>query len=168
MYLSNLPGVVGVALAIGAGYWLDNRVPRNVPGLESLAIHLSALLLGLYGLTLDRCEVPGLFASYRENVRGMVDGLGIAFGESPVGVERTRRLCVFVIPVAFAPLLNMLLWQLGLVFTWGLEGSVTRAQVQNALTLPIVVVGVCAGYARATERLRLRPAGGYGGTSFSN
>lgn len=161
MYLSNLPGIAGVALAVAAGYWLDGLVPRDA------RTQLCALLLGLYGLTFDRCEVPGLIAAYRANVRDYVDALGIAFGEAPVGVERTRRLCMFVIPVAFAPLLNLVFSLAVLGFTRWVKGSVSRADVHLMLALPLALIAVWAAYARVTARLRLRPGGGYGGMSFT-
>ena len=166
MYLSHLPGIAGVALAIGVGYGVRAILLRHHPGETDLAFHLALLVLGLYGLTFDRCEVPGLIASYRANVRDFVYALGIAFGEKPVGVERTRRLCVFIIPVAFAPFLGVALSLFALAFDKWADGEVSRAELHRGVVLHLAVLVLWAGYARLTARLRLRPGGGYGGMDF--
>ena len=69
MLISNRPGFVGVVLAVALGFALDSLLPVDVPGFSALPIHLAGDFLGLYALTVDRCEVPGLFASYKANLQ---------------------------------------------------------------------------------------------------
>lgn len=46
MTIFNLPGLIGVVLAVVLGYWLDSVLPVRTPGMEDLAIHAGALFLG--------------------------------------------------------------------------------------------------------------------------
>ena len=71
MLISNRPGFIGVVAAVASGFWMDPDLPPGLVGRDEMHIHLGALVLGLYALTVDRCEVPGLLASYKANVQNL-------------------------------------------------------------------------------------------------
>ena len=169
MLISNRPGVIGVVLAVVLGLWLDGKVPKHVPGLEDLAIHAGALFLGLYALTVDRCEVPGLVASYRANLQNLF----AAAAESGLGtydkpVVPGRRLSFFVVPLVIVPLVSLLLGIVVIGFDVADDGKVAPLDFDRNFTLPAAGAAIWAGYALVTQRIRLRrdPKGGFDHVGF--
>ena len=163
MQISNRLGVVGVVLAVLLGLWLDGKVPKHVPGLEDLAIHIGALFLGLYALTVDRCEVPGLLASYRANLRNLfATAAASGLGTYDKPVVPGRRLAFFVLPLVVAPLILPLIGMIAIGFDVADDGKVSPLDFDRNFTLPMAGVAIWAGYALVTQRLRRRvdPAAG--------
>ena len=157
MFLVNLRGVIGVVLAVVAGFQVDAFVGARAPQLETVGIHAGALLLGLYGLTVDRCEVPGLWASYRANVSNVFAAASEAgLGTYDKPVVPGRRMAVFLFPVAVAPALGFLLSMADAAVRWNGHGAVTRAEWFEFVEMPVATIGLWAAYALATQRLRLR------------
>ena len=87
MYFLNRPGLIGIVLVVVLGHRLYAVLPARTPGLEELVMNAGALFLGLYALTVDRCEVPGLLPSYRANLQNffaaMAEG-GMGTYDKPV------------------------------------------------------------------------------------
>jgi hypothetical protein len=155
MVISNTPGLLGVALAVVFGMWLDSLLPVPPPGLEDLAIHAGALFLGLFALTVDRCEVPGLLASYRANLQNVTAAVEGMFGDK-VAVVPGRRLTFFVIPLVLVPLIPLLVGLGVVAFELGTNGTLTRLDRFRHLDLPLAGIAIWACYALATRSLRLR------------
>lgn len=154
-----------MALATGFGFWLSSVLPPDTPAPDDVAIALSALLLGLYALTVDRCEVPGLLRSYRANLQNL-----FAIAARDLGAKDRepivpgRRLCVFILPVVVTPAIPFLIG-----FGWLVYQGITGAPVApldgfRYVELPLLCLAVWLTYAFLTRDLRRRPArGGDGG-----
>jgi hypothetical protein len=156
MLISNTAGVVGVVLAVLLGYRLDAALPRT-PGMEDLGICASALFLGAYGLTFDRCEVPGLLGSYRANLQNFFAaaseaGLG-TYGKSLVP---GRRMAFFFLPVFLAPLLPLAIGLCGVAYELVGHGTISPLDRFRYFDVPVSCVGVWIAYAWTTRGLRMR------------
>lgn len=157
MFLVNLRGVIGVVLAVVAGFQVDAFVGARAPQFETVGIHAGALLLGLYGLTVDRCEVKGLWASYRANVQNVIAAASEAgLGTYDKAVVPGRRMAVFLLPVAVAPVPGFLLSMADAAVRLNGHAALTRAEWFEFVEMPVATIGLWASYALATQRLRLR------------
>ena len=157
MQISNRPGFIGVVLAVGSGLWLDSVLPAGLAAREELAMDLGALVLGLYALTVDRCEVPGLWASYKANLQNLFalaaeSGLG-TYDKEPVP---GRRLCFFILPVVIAPVLTFALSFADVVRLQVQNGRLTPSEVDRFFSIPGACLIAWWAYALVTERLGLR------------
>jgi hypothetical protein len=63
---------------------------------------------------------------------------------------------VFILPVAFVPLVVVPLFLLDVAIRLNTNGTLTRAERFEFLELPLAVVGIWACYAFATQSLRHR------------
>jgi hypothetical protein len=157
MQISNRLGLIGVVLAVVLGLWLDGKVPKHVPGLEDLAIHVGALFLGLFALTVDRCEVPGLLASYRANLQNFfATAAASGLGTYDKPIVPGRRMAFFVLPLVVAPLILPLIGMIVIGFDVADDGKVSQLDFDRNFTLPMAGVAIWAGYAWATRGLRRR------------
>lgn len=157
MQISNRPGGIGVALAVAFGLWLDSVLPPGLEVREELAMHGGALLLGLYALTVDRCEVPGLWASYKANLQNLFalaaeSGLG-TYDKEPVP---GRRLSFFILPVVITPVLMFLLAFADVVRLQVQNGRLTPTEIDRFFSIPGACLLAWWAYALVTERLGLR------------
>jgi hypothetical protein len=153
-----------VALATGFGFWLSSVLPPDTPAADDVAIALSALLLGLYALTVDRCEVPGLLRSYRANLQNL-----FAIAARDLGAQDHRlivpgrRLSFFMLPVVVTPAIPFLIGFGWLVYQGITGGPVAPLDGFRYVELPLVCVALWLAYAFLTRDLRRRPARGGGG-----
>ena len=157
MVIANRPGSIGVALATVFGFWMESIVPDGNPRLEELPIHLGALFLGVYALTVDRCEVPGLLASYRANLQNLFalaaeSGLGTYDREPVPG----RRLSFFILPVVLAPPIAFVLAFADVALAQARKGMVTAVEIDRFFSVPGACLLAWWAYALVTERLGLR------------
>jgi hypothetical protein len=157
MIITNRPGVIGVVLAVALGFALDAVLRAGPPGFSDLSIHLGGMFLGLYALSVDRCEVPGLLASYRANMQNFVataSASGLGRYDKPI--VPGRRLSWFILPVVITPLIT---FPIGLVDAWLLfsrNGRLLPSELDGHVTIPFLGVVVWAAYAVATEKTGLR------------
>jgi len=157
MFLVNRPGLIGVVLAVILGFQVEGLIDAKRPGLETVALNAGALFLGLYGLTLDRCEVRGFLTSYWANVQNLFAATSEAgWGTYDKAVVPGRRMAVFFLPVAATPLLMPFLGLLDVALRLNRNGALTRAERFEFVELPLAVVGIWICYAFATQSLRLR------------
>jgi hypothetical protein len=157
MYVSNRFGLLGVVLAVILGFQVDAHVRADAPGLGNLGIYAGALFLGLYGLTVDRCEVHGFLASYWANIQNVFAAMAEdGWGTSDREVVPGRRVALFVFPVAFAPVPLLPLSLLDAFIHLKANGTLTRAERFEFLELPVACLGVWACYIYATRSLRRR------------
>src|SRR5688500_13482570 len=157
MFLVNLPGLIGVVLSGIVGYSVGGYVEARAPQLDALGMQAGAPFLGLYGLTVDRCEAPGLFASYRANVQNVFaaeSAAGLRSYGKPV--VPGRRMAVFFLPVAMAPIPWFLLSLADVALRLDDNGALTRAEWFEFVEVPVASLGLWATYALATQWLRLR------------
>ena len=157
MMISNRPGVVGVVLAIALGFGLDAVLPQDVPGFDVLPIHLAGLFLGLYALTVDRCEVPGLFASYRANLQNFfatASEAGLGTYDKPI--VPGRRLSWFILPIVVTPVITFLLGMADVALLLSKPRRILPSELDAHFTVPFLSFAVWAGYAVLTERTGLR------------
>jgi hypothetical protein len=157
MVIANRPGGIGVVLATAFGFWMEDVLPAGLPGRESLSMNLGALFLGVYALTVDRCEVPGLLASYKANVKNL---FALA-AESGLGTYHTkpvpgRRLSFFVLPVVIAPVIVFLLSFADVVRVQVENGRLTPKEIDDFFSVPGACLIAWWAYALVTERLGLR------------
>jgi len=157
MYFLNTPGLIGIVLVVVLGHWLYAVLPPRMPGLEELVINAGALFLGVYALTVDRCEVPGVLRSYRANLQNFF----AAMAESGMGtydkpVVPGRRLSFFFLPLVVAPLITLLFGLGTVAYDLGTAGTVSRLDRFRNLELPLAGAALWACYALATRSLRLR------------
>ncbi len=157
MVFSTPSGVLGVVLAVVLGLGLEAVLPVRAPGLEDLSIHAGALFLGLYALSVDRCEVPGFLASYRANLRNIF----AAAAESGMGtydrpVVPGPRLAFFVLPVVVTPFIPLLIGGAAVAYELATTGTVSRIDRFRHLELPLAGIAIWSAYAWATRSLRLR------------
>ena len=157
MLITNRPGVIGVVLAVAAGFGLDAVLPQDAPGFSALPIHLAALVLGLYALTVDRCEVPGLLASYRANLRNFFAAAAASgLGTYDTPIVPGRRLSWFIVPIVVMPAIS---FPIGLLDAWLLfskNGRLLPSELDAHVTIPFLCVVVWIAYAVATEKTGLR------------
>jgi hypothetical protein len=157
MHFTTRSGVIGVVLAVCLGVWLDSVLPAGKPGMEDLAIHAGALFLGLYALTVDRCEVPGLLPSYRANLQNFfaaVSETGMGTYDKPV--VPGRRLSFFVLPIVIIPWILLLIGVGHAGYALGTTGTLSRLDRFRDLELPLASIAIWSCYALATQSLRLR------------
>jgi len=157
MLIANRPGSIGVALATAFGFWMESIVPHGNPVLEEAPIHLGALFLGIYALTVDRCEVPGLLASYKANLQNLFalaaeSGLG-TYDKAPVP---GRRLSFFILPVVLATPIAFALGFADVVLAQASRGRVMPVEIDRFFSVPGACLLVWWAYALVTERLGLR------------
>jgi hypothetical protein len=157
MYFLNTPGLIGIVLVVVLGHWLYAVVPARMPGREELVINAGALFLGLYALTVDRCEVPGLLPSYRANLQNFF----AAMAESGMGTyDKTvvpgRRLSFFFLPLVVAPLITLLFGLGTVAYDLGMAGTLSSLDRFRNLELPLAGTAIWACNALATRSLRLR------------
>jgi hypothetical protein len=157
MFFVNLRGIVGVVLAVLVGHQVDGFVAARAPQFETVGIHAGALFLGLYGLTVDRCEVRGLWASYRANVRNVFAAVSeMGLGKYDRKVVPGRRMAMFLLPVAVAPVPVLLLSAVDAAVRLNGRGAITRGEWFEFVEMPVATLGLWASYALATQWLRLR------------
>ena len=138
--------------------WAISVLPVAIPELaDDIAIHAGALFLGLFALTVDRCEVPGLLPSYRANLQNLF----AAVAESGMGtydkpVVPGRRIAFFILPIVVTPWILLLLGLGHAAYELGTKGTLSRLDRFRDLEMPIVSVAVWACYAVITQSLRLR------------
>ena len=148
-----------MALATALGFGLSSVLAPRIPDADDVVIVLAALLLGLYALTVDRCEVPGLLASYRANLRNF---LAIADGDlgapSHKPIVPGRRLCFFIVPVVVTPAIPFLIALGWLVYQGATGGRVSPHDSHRYVELPLAGVAVWLAYAWLTRSLRRRPS----------
>jgi len=148
-----------VALATGLGFWLSSVLPADIPAADDVAIAVAALFLGLYALTVDRCEVPGLLRSYRANLQNLFAIAARELGaQDRKPIVPGRRLCFFILPVVVTPAIPFLIG-----FAWLVHQGITGRPVApldgfRYVELPLVCVAVWLAYAFLTRDLRRRPA----------
>jgi hypothetical protein len=163
MYFTNRYGVIGVVLAVALGLWMDSVLPAGMPARDDLPIHAGALFLGLYALTVDRCEVPGLLASYRANLQNLfaeVAESGMGTYDKPV--VPGRRLSFFILPIVVTPWILLLIGLGHAAYELWTAGSLSRLDRLRDLELPVASVLAWTCYALVTQplRLRVRPSAG--------
>ena len=158
MVISNRPGGIGAVLAVGFGFLVDALPVTAIPGLEDLGLHAGTLFLGLYALTVDRCEVPGFVASYRANLQNLfalAAASGLGTYDKPV--VPGRRLSFVGVPLVVVPIVAFLICMADVarVMSEG-GGKISPLDFDRFFTLPAAGFAVFAGYAYLTERIGLR------------
>lgn len=162
----NLRGLIGLTVSGVAGWSAFETLREFGFGAGFLSpIPCVMLLISfaccIFGLTTDRCELPGLFASYAANwSQFFLEHFGLTH-DGRCTFHSGRRVAMFGLPLAAYPLLLLILSMCYWLFD-SLDANPMASHPQHAaywgLTLQSVVLGWL--YAKATRWLRLIPSQG--------